>query len=181
LNHARSILQPKRAEVAKHYLPEVWLGIVGRTILLALFLAATAVVWWWALSGDFGACLKGTTDEHLQKSVAVLDATIDLGTKLSTTLVGVGAALLIGLKQGVKLSPWPKLLLLLAIICFGQSAIAAVLWSLKVANSWINECLNLITEDMMQRLFEASFGLFIAGLVFTLLMVCAAAWRTEET
>jgi hypothetical protein len=152
--------------------------IALRKWAFVLFASVCAVMWIWALQGTFGGCVKGTTSEALQKTITTLNDTIDLGIKLSITLVGAGTALLVGLKAGVRLTAWVKTLLLIGILFFGQSAIAGVFWRLRLANSWLNECLNLVTEDIMQRLFMASFAFFLAGLGAALIMVCFATWSS---
>ena len=149
-------------------------------IATLLFCAAISLaVWSWGANGEFGACVKGSMSDQLQKTIAVLDGTIDLGIKLSTSLVGAGAALLVGITASVKLTRWVRVLILVAVLFFGQSAGAAVFWKLRVANSWLNECLNLVSEQILQRLFLTSYAFFFLGLATSLLMVCFAAYAWE--
>ena len=150
----------------------IYLGVAALIVLIC------AVTWAWALKGTFGACVKGSTSEYLQRTIATLNDTIDLGIKLSVTLVGVGAAALIGFRTGIRLTNGMKMLLLLCVLLFGQSAMAGVAW--RLPNSWLNQCLNLITEDIMQRLFEICFAFFLAGLGVTLVMVCFATWSSAR-
>jgi hypothetical protein len=153
----------------------------SQTMRVALFGTigiACAYAWYWATSGTF-VCVKGTIDEPLQKTVSTLDGAVELGIKLSISLVAAGAAPLVGFTTGVRLTPWTKSLLLIAVLLFGQSAMAGVWWKLRVANSWMNECLNLVSEDLIQRVFEAAFYFFSAGLICALVMLCVAAWSRK--
>lgn len=163
---------------AKQKQQGVSLSAIGGWVLCALIALGSLATWGWAWTGGFGACVKGSTGSTLTNTVAVLQDTMDLGVKLSVTLVGAGAALLIGLKQGVQLHYSVKTLLLFAVLLFGQSALTAIFWKLRIANSWMNGCLNLVSEPFAQRMFEASFGFFLAGLVVSLAMVLASFFRT---
>src|SRR5271166_6379081 len=135
------------------------------------FTAICAAGWVWALTGDFGACVKGSIGESLQKTVAALEGTIDLGIKLAVALIGAGGALLFGLKAGATLSIKGKVSLLLAVLLLSQSVLAGAFWKMQVANGWLNECLNLVAEDVMQRLFLASLYFFLAGLLTLVFMM----------
>jgi hypothetical protein len=149
-------------------------------IMMILFAAACAGIWLWSLNGEFGACVKGTIGDTLQKTITTVDGIIELAIKLSITLVGAGAALLLGLKSGMRLTPGVKVLTLTAVLLFGQASLAGVWWRRWVANSWLNECLNLVSEPVMQRLFSAAFIFFMAGLVMLLIMLCYVVWSTEN-
>jgi hypothetical protein len=144
-----------------------------------IFVGVTAVAcvgaWVWILGNEYGGCEKGEVRELLQKTIATLDNTIELGLKLSVSLVAAGAALLVGLRTGVRMTPWVRALLLVSIFLFGQSALAGVLWRLQIANAWFNECLPLVADARVQALFRGSFDFFIAGLIAALALVAVAA------
>lgn len=146
------------------------------TILGFAVIIAGVLLLAWALFGGFAACPAGETGETFQKTIATLDGTIELGLKLSVALIGAGAAVILGLKTGIRMTQRVKAVLFTAIILFGESAIAGVLWRLRLANAWLNGCLALVTTPYMTRLFDAAFYLFIAGLLATLVMVSDAAW-----
>jgi hypothetical protein len=152
-----------------------------RILAIAVIVFGCSVaVWVWAAFGSFSACAIGTSDA-VQKTVAILDSTVDLGVKISITVVGAGAALLIGFKQGIDLTPWLKFLLVLSSALFGQSALAGVVWKLRIANSWMNNCLNLVAEPITQRWFYASLGFFIAGILIALALIFFVALSQETT
>ncbi|WP_316199365.1 hypothetical protein [Bradyrhizobium sp. SZCCHNS2002] len=144
------------------------------------FAVMCAAGWVWALNGDFGACVTGSTDKSLQNTVAALDSTIDLGIKLAIALIGAGGALLFGLKAGVTMSINGKVSLLFAILLLGQSVLAGIFWKMQVAEDWLNKCLNLVQEDVMQRLFLASFYFFLAGLATLVFMMSATILASSQ-
>jgi hypothetical protein len=150
--------------------------VVTATILVSLG------VFLWAMYGSFGACVRGETSDSFQKTIAALDGIVDLGLKLSTTLVGFGALLLIGLKSGLSLTAPVRAFLLVSTLLFCQSALYAVWWRLGIAQSWLNECLNMVVEDNMQRRYVAHLGFFLLGLFsLSVLVFVAALNRREET
>jgi hypothetical protein len=149
-----------------------------------IFVVAAAVccagAWYCVLSTEYGGCEKGEIGDALQKAIATLDATIELGLKLSVSLVAAGAALLVGLKSGVRMTAWGRALLLVTIFLFGQSALSGVLWKLEIANAWFNKCLPLVGDPKVQAIFNGSFGFFIAGLLGALGLVAVAALSPER-
>src|SRR5262249_52868280 len=139
-------------------------------------------VYWFVWNASFGACVRGNLAENYQKTISALDGTVDLGLKLSTTLVGFGAALLIGIKDSVRMTPTLRVLVLVSTLLFAQSALYGVWWRLGVAESWLNECLNLVTEPNLKQRYLAHFDFFLAGLISLGFVVIAASWpRTENT
>jgi hypothetical protein len=66
-------------------------------------------------------------------------------------------------------------------LMFTQSALYAVWWRIGIATSWLNACLNLVTEETMQRRYEAHLWFFILGLIsLGALVFVAAQSRSEE-
>lgn len=149
----------------------------------ALSVAAiiSVVVLGWAFSGDVAVCVRGQAGEYLQKTAQALDGTIDLELKLSVSLIGGGIALLIGLKTGVPFTPTSRTALLIAIILLGESVLLAINWRLHLANAWFNECLNILSGNMAQRMFNSSLYFFFAGLVAAFVMVIIAINQKEDT
>ena len=140
----------------------------NRLIWTALTLLAVGVFAWfvyrWVAAGSFNVCVPEKLTEEATKTIEGLDKIIDLGITLSTSLVGLGAAILIGLKSGFRVSLPNQLIVLVAILFFVQSAIYAIWWRLGVAEIRLNQCFKVIAEDFLQRKFEAHFFLFILGL-----------------
>src|SRR5262249_10102679 len=108
---------------------------------------------------------KPAEKQQFEKTIAAVDSIVDLGIKLSTTLVGLGAALLLGLKSGFRMTLPLRLVVLLATICFAQSALYAIWWRLGIAELWFNDCLNLVIHPRLQYRYLAHFYTFMAGLI----------------
>jgi hypothetical protein len=87
----------------------IWFSLLG---------IITVGVFVWVVLGSFNVCTEGT-DEIYQKTIAALDAIVELSVKLSTALIGLGAALLIGLKTGLKFTPVTKLITITASVLRG--------------------------------------------------------------
>jgi hypothetical protein len=150
------------------------------TIIFVAFALLSAAGLYWALSGNVVACIKGDTSEHLQKTVQALNETIELGIKLSVTAIGGGIALLLGFKTNLLLSKPAQITLLMAILLFGQSALLGVFWRLRLANAWLNECLNLVYEGGMQNTFNGSLYYFGTGVAVALIMVLFLSHSNKE-
>jgi hypothetical protein len=100
-----------------------------------------------------GPTTPGSETTRHQEAIKSLDAVADIGIKLSTTLVGLGAAILLGFKSGLTLTTPIRAFILLAIMCFLESALYAVLWRMRIAELWINDCLGLVVEPRLQYRF----------------------------
>lgn len=137
-------------------------------------IAAFAFVW---LSAHFSVCTPTASAEYsrFEKTIAALDSVINLAITLSTTLVGVGAAVLIGFKSGVRLTPLVRLSILIGTLAFAQAALYAVWWRVGVGELWLNECLALISEPRLTTRYVAQFYFFMFGLLCLLPVVLSAA------
>jgi hypothetical protein len=148
---------------------------------VALLLVITVVAYWNVAGPGFKACAvpdKVADAANYQKTISALDGVVDLSIKLSTALAGFGAAALIGLKSGIKLSPAVRLFILVATICFVQSALYAVWWRMGVAELWLNDCLSIIAEPRLTLRYDAHFYFFSAGLCSMALIIFGAAIGT---
>jgi len=146
------------------------IGVVAGAVLLSV------VIYFLIDAGTLRPCAPGqdALADRFQKAISALDSIVDLGLKLSTTLVGVGAAALIGFESKLKLSPSSRIFLLLSIFCFIQSAFYAILWRLSVAEFWLNGCLNLISEPLPARQFVAHAYFFFGGLFWLAVLLIGA-------
>ena len=160
-----------RAMPTKYY--STWAPLV----VVVLAFAASCILFLLVLNAlPFKVCVPvepGEVDRY-QKAIAALDSIVDLSIKLSTALVGLGAAILIGLKSGVRLTPAVRSLILVSAICFLQSALYAVWWRMGVAELWLNECLALISEPRLTAKYAMHFYFFIAGLIALAIIILGA-------
>lgn len=147
--------------------------------MLTIIIVSSGVFLWTA-SGSFNACMPGQESATLEKTITTLDGILDVGLKLSTTLVGFAAALLIGLKSGLSLSTPVRVSLLVSTLLFTQSALYAVWWRLGMANNWLNQCPELVIEPFMQRRYEAHLGFFLVGLISLGVLVFVAAITNRD-
>lgn len=146
----------------------------------AVLIIFSCAVFIWNYAAPFGICVRGSLAPTLEKTISSLDSITDLSLKLSTTLVGIGAAVLIGLKSGVVLTSSIRHLLIVSTLLFTQSALYSVWWRLGIANSWLNDCLNVITDAALQRRYEAQLLCFIFGLVSLGVLVVVAGLSSNK-
>jgi hypothetical protein len=152
--------------------------VIGVAVLVSIGTFA------WVQSGSpFRVCVptEGSATTQHQEAIKALDAVADVGIKLSTTLVGIGAAVLLGFKSGLTLTTQIRAFILLATMCFLESALYAVLWRMRIAELWINDCLALVVEPRLQYRFTAHFGFFLAGLFFLALLVVSATLTAPKS
>ena len=154
------------------------LWIVG--VLVGL-LCLCALAFSWVAAGSFRVCTPQDAEDHLVKTIAALDGIVDLSIKLSTTLVGLGAALLIGLKPGLRLTFSIKVIVIIATLLLIQSALYAVWWRFGVAELWLNQCLELVDEARLDRRYQAHFYFFLAGLVSLGVLVIGAMFSEQAS
>jgi hypothetical protein len=152
-------------------------------LVIAATLVVSIAIYFLVESGSrFAVCVptEGTATSQHGEAIKSLDAIADVGIKLSTTLVGLGAAILLGFKSGLNLTTSIRALILLATTCFAESALYAVLWRMRIAELWINDCLSLVSEPRLQYRFEAHFAFFLAGLGCLAVLVISAALTSPK-
>jgi hypothetical protein len=153
-----------------------WLQLVG----LALLFVLSFVIYQYVGSGTFDVCAVAEFKEEQKKTIASLDAIVDLSLKLSTTLVGFGAAALIGLKSGLKLSSLVRFSIVVATIFFAESALYAIWWRLGIAEVFYNECFKLISSPRLQLRFSWHLYFFTLGLFAMTVIVLEVLFRPRE-
>jgi hypothetical protein len=154
--------------------------LIWPIVTLSAVILLSALLYYWVREGSFKVCTPQAPEEKYQKTIAALDAIVDLGLRLSTTLVGLGAALLIGLKSGLKLTGPIKILIIVSAVFFVQSALYAVWWRFGIAELWLNECLELVSEPWLDRRYQAHFYFFLAGLLSIGVLVISAVFAVPD-
>lgn len=140
-------------------------GAIALTVVLLALALLSFLVFWDIHSLQQVTCVIGDAKaDGIDKAVSALDAVADLSIKLSTALIGLGAAVLIGYKPEVKLSTLSKYLLLISALFFLQSTLYAVWWRMGVAELWLNDCISRISSERFQLRYTAHFIFFALGL-----------------
>jgi hypothetical protein len=147
----------------------VWTILTG---LLALSLAVAH----WVASGSFGACQTGPFSSDQNETVKSLDKIVDLGLKLSTALVGFGAAALIGIRSELKLGLFTRICVVIATILFAQSVLYGVWWRFGVAEAYLNKCFILASERLQWR-FSAHVYFFMIGIAAIGILVLGSLFK----
>ncbi|MBC7312346.1 MAG: hypothetical protein H5U11_07605 [Rhizobium sp.] len=128
-----------------------------------------------------GVCDTTVPNEQYQKTVEFLDSIVELGLTLATGLIGLCAALMIGLQGSVRLIPWNVTFLLASVVCLAQAILYGLWWKVGIANLWFNECWQRIDAGFLQYRYSNSFFLFMVGIVlFSILVGSIALQRTEK-
>ncbi|MDE5457638.1 hypothetical protein GWE18_33465 [Bradyrhizobium sp. CSA112] len=148
--------------------------------ILVLIAGISSAIFVFIWGRKFGVCpIVEVTDLQL-KTIATLTDIVDLGLKLSTALVGFGAAALVGIKTEVKLSRFMRVMLVTSILFFAQSALYGVWWRFGIAQMYLNECLSLITASALQWRFQAHVYLFMFGMCAVGILVLGAMFRETK-
>ncbi|MCO6177463.1 hypothetical protein [Ciceribacter sp. RN22] len=128
-----------------------------------------------------GVCDPTVPNEQYQKTVELLDSIVQLGLTLATGLIGLCAALMIGLQGGLRMTPRNVTFLVGSVICLAQAIIYGIWWKMGVANLWFNECWEKIDADFLQYRYSNSYYFFMLGIaLISILVVVTALQRSEE-
>jgi len=145
--------------------------MVKLAAVLGVIILASGAYWIWGQSAEAVVCVVGEDEVRYEKTAEFLSGIVDLTLALSTSLVSLGAALLIGLHSGVRLTVTTSAVLLAALAALAQSAGYGVLWKLQLANLWFNECYNLIASPDVQWLYQSHFVFLIGGIAAIAILV----------
>ncbi|MBZ9815747.1 hypothetical protein [Mesorhizobium sp. CA7] len=151
--------------------------VVGVPLAIASVLVFIAVP-----SENFkGACNEAAASDPFLKAVELLDSIIQLGITLSTGLIGLGAALLLGLQGSLRPTPWTLAILAGSMTCLAQAILYGISWKAGIANLWFNSCWEKINAEFLQYRYSVSFDFFMAGiLLLGLLVALIALQRIRE-
>jgi hypothetical protein len=157
---------------------KLWSTEYRQAGLLLLFLAGCAILFV-LIQGASGLdiCAQNPFTDAQKSTIASLDAIVDLGLKLSTALVGFGAAALLGVKFALRASPMMRLSIALGTMLFAQSAFYAFWWRYGVAQAHLDQCFRQVLSPQLQYRFNAHFYFFAAGLVALGIVVIGILFR----
>jgi hypothetical protein len=92
-------------------------------IAFVLYVLISIAIFWGVESGSafkVSVPTEGEATKQYEQAIKALDGIADVGIKLATTLVGVGAAVFLGFKSGLILTTRIRILILFATACFLQ-------------------------------------------------------------
>jgi hypothetical protein len=109
-----------------------------------------------ALSQSFDGCQIVEPTESTKLALEQYADTIQQLLTLSTTLVALGAAVLLGFQEGLSLGKDRRILVLGGTVCFSLSAYFALLWKSGLGRLLYMGCPNLVAARVMQIPFDAT-------------------------
>ena len=137
-----------------------------------------AVAWTW--SQPFEGCAIQSLTEGTKRAIDQYSESVKNLLTLSTGLAALGGALLLGLREGPKLTETRRILLLTSTSCFAFSAYFALVWQSWLAELHLAECPSLITHRVMRFPFIAHTNFFVLGLAFIGLLALSAAFEPSS-
>ncbi len=152
--------------------------IAAAAFVAVLVTGAIAVSWTW--SQPFEGCAIQSLTASTQHAIDQYSESVKNLLTLSTGLAALGGALVLGLREGPKLTQTRRILLLTSTTCFVFSAYFALLWQSWLAQLHLSECPSLITHRVMRFPFIAHTNFFVIGLVFIGLIVLSAAFEPSS-
>lgn len=130
----------------------------------------------WCWSQTFEGCAVQPLSEGFKLALSQYSDTVKQVLTLSTALAALGAALLLGLREGPRLTDARRVLILASTTCFVFSAYFSLLWQSSLAEPLLLECPSLITHPVTRFPFIAATNSFLVGLALMGIIVLAAAF-----
>ncbi|MDX0060413.1 hypothetical protein GOC19_29110 [Sinorhizobium meliloti] len=148
----------------------------------ALLVGVCAIYFFYALSAGVGVCaVKEAPTTAQEKLVDFLNGIIELGMTLTTALMGLSAALLLGVQGELRITAGVLRLMILSNVLIAQSLLYGVLWKFRVANLWFNGCWDGVASPGLQRAYSGHFYALGLGFVaFAVLVVYIAILRMGD-
>lgn len=124
---------------------------------------------------------QNQVNDSLKQVVDLLNSILDLDITICTGVIGLSAALLLGIQGDVKLRSVSLTLLSISILLLAQSVLYAIIWRLGVANLWYNDALSCIATDPQQASYKAHFlAMGLGILLFAATVIVVAFERTNN-
>lgn len=150
-------------------------AVVGAAVITGVIIAA---VHWIPLD----VCTLGAAVERYKETVDFLSTTMELVLSLSTGILGLSAAILIGIQGNLKLTNASMLFILLSMINLSASVLCAILWNFQISNLWFNRCYELVGTMRIQALYQMHFYFFLIGVLLLAVVVALVGFeRLKET
>jgi hypothetical protein len=150
-------------------------AMLAKTVLATvLVLGFVAVAWCW--TQRFAACEIGDFSESVKLGLNLTAESVKLLLSLSTGLIALGGAVMLGLRETPRLNAVDRVLMLASTCCFVFSAYFALLWQSWLAEAYYTSCPSLITQPVMKFPFIAHTYSFLSGLVLIGLIILSATF-----
>jgi len=134
------------------------------------------------LSEKYGVCAIAAEPTTAQtKTVEFLNGMIELGLTLSTGLIALSAALLLGIQGPVKVTRGVLNVLCLSVFFLCQSVLYGFLWKFRVSKLWFNECWQKLDSTALQSVYTAHYVMLFSGILFFSLLVVWVALNRMQT
>ncbi|MER9524858.1 hypothetical protein NKI96_14910 [Mesorhizobium sp. M0292] len=124
---------------------------------------------------------QNQVSDPLKQVVELLNGILDLDITICTGVVGLSAALLLGIQGDIKLKKASLTLLSISIILLVQSILYAIIWRLGLANLWFNDAVSCIAKDPQQTSYKAHFLAMGLGIFFFAVTVVVVAFERANS
>jgi hypothetical protein len=114
--------------------------------------------------------------ESLKLAIEHYSGTVNQVLTLSTALVGLGGAVLLGMKDLTNLTKASRILILASTTSFAFSAYFALVWQSWLGWFLFNDCPTSISQPVMKVPFLADTYFFVIGLVLMAGVVLTAVF-----
>jgi len=151
----------------------------ARIVLLGVIGAGFFCIAWTA-GIKFQGCAIEELNEARKAGIAELTDTVKWSLTLSVGFIGLFGSLILGLKEGPKLTRAAWTLLLAVVSCFSFAAYFALVWRTGLAEALFNGCTDGVATGILRFAFDALTYFFAAGLVIlAIILALVVRQRTE--
>jgi hypothetical protein len=152
-----------------------------RVVLVGVIVAGFFSVWWTS-NIEFKGCPVEELTEAQKAGIAEVTDTVKWSLALSVGLVGLFGSLMLGLKEGPRLTGAAWTLLLAVVCCFSFAAYFALVWRTGLAQALLNGCTAEVgnAKSILRFAFDALTYSFSAGLcLLAIILALVVLDRTE--
>lgn len=148
----------------------IWPLIV---LLIAMGLSLIPIFLFWHT--PIGGICAPSSSEQTKQTFDILNQVIDLDLTLCTAIIGLCAAILLGIQAAIRITILVFILIGLAILALSQAIFYAIWWKFAVANLWFDGCAGQLDSPALQNPYIAHFWAMGIGIFFLALLVLAKA------
>lgn len=142
-------------------------------LLLATAASLTPIFLFWHT--PIGGVCAPSSSEQTKQTFDILNQVIDLDLTLCTAIIGLCAAILLGIQADIKITRLVFALISLAIVALSEAIFYAIWWKFAIANLWFDGCASQLDSPALQNPYVAHFWAMGVGILFLGLLVVAKA------